>query len=85
MAPIRDGGWTWPYWHDEIGETFGRFIPRQPDRGDSRAEGGARQEHPHRRQQSARARDDRQLQVAEGDAIVAAPRGISISEEPLSA
>ena len=20
------GGGTWPYWHDQIGETFGRFI-----------------------------------------------------------
>ena len=23
---FEHGGWTWPYWHDEIGETFGRFI-----------------------------------------------------------
>ena len=22
------GGWTWPYWHDDIGATFGEFIQR---------------------------------------------------------
>jgi dihydrofolate reductase len=25
---FEQGGWTWPYWHDEIGETFGEFIQR---------------------------------------------------------
>jgi dihydrofolate reductase len=25
---FRHGGWTWPYWHDEIGETFGEFMKR---------------------------------------------------------
>jgi dihydrofolate reductase len=23
---FRHGGWTWPYWHDEIGRTFGALM-----------------------------------------------------------
>ena len=101
------GGWTWNYWHDDIGKTFGAFLqdvdalllgrrtyvihaqafepnpaedpfgdvkkyvvsgtlqepmaqhdhhPRQRDRNGARAEGRAREEHPDRRKQPARAR-----------------------------
>jgi hypothetical protein len=23
---FEHGGWTWPYWHDDIGETFGQLM-----------------------------------------------------------
>src|SRR5215475_4324192 len=23
---FEHGGWTWPYWHDDIGATFGRMM-----------------------------------------------------------
>ena len=23
---FRHGGWTWPYWHDDIGATFGGIM-----------------------------------------------------------
>jgi dihydrofolate reductase len=23
---FEHGGWTWPYWHDDIGQTFGEFM-----------------------------------------------------------
>ena len=108
---FEHGGWTWPYWHDDIGTSFGALMqdvdafllgrrtyvihaeafepmpagdpfgdmmnaPKKyvvsttlekpiwrnttiirdnVDRGGARAEGAARQEHPDRRQQPARA------------------------------